>query len=74
MPKTTQTEAPKASKKYAKTRGEHAKDIIIAILVTSIVAFVGGMVFANKQQAKVQQAVKAAQVVAPVASAEAPKK
>lgn len=70
---TTSTEAPKASKKYQKTRGEHAKDILIAILITGVVAFVGGMQFANKQAAKVEQAVKAAQVATPVATAEASK-
>lgn len=70
MTKTIQTEAPKASKKYAKTRGEHAKDIIIAILVSSVIAFVGGMVFAGKQQAEVRNAVSAAQkVVSPTAEA-----
>lgn len=73
MPKTSTTnEAPKASKKYAKTRGEHYKDIVIAVLVTSIIAFVGGVVFANKQQAEVNSAVSAAQsVVTPKAEAAA---
>lgn len=74
MSKTSTTnEAPKASKKYQKTRGEHAKDILIAILITGVVAFIGGMQFANKQAAKVEQAVKAAQVTAPVATAPASK-
>lgn len=61
------------AKKYQKSRGEHAKDILIAILITGVVAFVGGIVFANKQNARVEQAVKAAQVAAPVATAEASK-
>lgn len=70
MSKTTQTEQPKAVKKYAKTRGEHYKDIVIAILVTTMIAFTGGMVFANKQQAEVRNAVSAAQkVVTPTAEA-----
>lgn len=70
MTKTTQTAEPKTAKKYAKTKGEHAKDIVIAILVTSIIAFIGGMVFANKQQAEVKNAVSAAQqTIAPVAEA-----
>jgi len=38
MPKTTNTPEAKPAKKYAKTRGEHYKDIVIAILVTSIIA------------------------------------
>jgi Mn2+/Fe2+ NRAMP family transporter len=74
MSKTSTTnEQPKAVKKYAKTRGEHYKDIVIAILVTSIIAFVGGVVFANKQEAEVKSAVSAAQaVVTPVAEAATP--
>ena len=48
MPKLTSTE-PKSSKKYAKTRGEHYKDIVIAILVTAILAFMVGMRFADQQ-------------------------
>lgn len=59
----TVTEAPKTSKKYAKTRGEHFKDVIIAMLITAVIAFVGGMHFANKHNAEVQSAVKAAQAV-----------
>ena len=70
MSKTTQTASEKPAKKYAKTRGEHAKDIIIAILVTSIVAFVGGMYFQGKQNSEVKNAVSAAQqAMAPKAEA-----
>ena len=58
--------------KYAKTRGEHTKDLIIAILITGVIAFVGGMVFANKQDAEVKNAVSAAQqAMAPKADAQA---
>lgn len=57
----TVTETPKASKKYAKTRGEHFKDIVIAILVAGVIAFIGGIQFANRQHAQVESAVKAAQ-------------
>lgn len=57
---------PKIAKRYSKTRGEHFKDIVITILVTAIVAFVAGSVFANKQQARIDQAVKA---VTPTAEA-----
>lgn len=70
MPKTTASE-PKSSKKYAKTRGEHFKDIVIAILITSIIAFVGGMQFAEGNQAEIDRAVKAAQ---PTVQAEPVKK
>lgn len=70
MPKTTQTEAVKASKKYAKTRGEHYKDIVITILVTAIIAFICGAVFQSKQQNAINTAVKA---VTPSAHAEASK-
>lgn len=55
------TEAPKAPKaKYSKTRGEHIKDVIIAMLVTGIIAFAGGMVFQGKQQQAIETAVKGA--------------
>lgn len=70
MSNNTKPEVVKTSKKYAKTRGEHYKDIVIAILVTSIFAFVGGMQFAKANQAKIDAAVKAVQ---PVAQAEAKK-
>lgn len=59
MPKLTSTE-PKSSKKYAKTRGEHYKDIVIAILVTAVVAFVAGSVYANGQHRATAEAVQQA--------------
>ena len=59
MPKTT-NEA-KTSKKYAKTRGEHYKDIVIAILITSIIAFIGGMQVAKANQEAIDRAVSAVQ-------------
>lgn len=66
--KSTAVEAPKASsKKYTKSRGEHAKDILIAVLVTAVIAFIGGMSFQSKQNAEVKNAVSAA--VAPKAEA-----
>lgn len=59
------------AKRYTKTRGEHVKDILIAVLVTAVIGFIAGMHFANKQNAKVEQAVKAVQSVAtPTAHAE----
>lgn len=68
--KTTNTPEVKTGKKYAKTRGEHFKDIVIAVLVTAIVAFIAGAVFQSKQQNAINTAVKA---VTPSASAEASK-
>lgn len=55
---TPEVKAPKA--KYSKTRGEHFKDIVIAVLITGIIAFVGGMVFQGKQQQAIETAVKGA--------------
>lgn len=69
--KSTVTAEPKAAKKYAKTRGEHYKDIVIAVLVAGIIAFVGGMHFSNQQNSRITSAVKA---VVPSASAQAPSK
>lgn len=69
MSKTTNAPEPtKTGKKYAKTRGEHFKDVVIAILIASIIAFIAGMSFQNKQQDAIQQAAKS---IAPAASAEA---
>lgn len=56
---STTNEAPKTSKKYAKTRGEHYKDIVIAVLVTGIIAFVAGTMFQGKQQNAINAAVNA---------------
>lgn len=67
--KAAEPKAPKA--KYAKTRGEHYKDIVIAILIAGIIAFIGGMHFANTQHDAIDTAVKAVQ---PTASAQAPVK
>lgn len=48
-------------KKYAKSRGEHVKDVMIAVLIAGVIAFIGGMHFANAQHAQMESAVKAAQ-------------
>jgi len=72
MSKTTkETSAPKA-KKYNKTRGEHIKDVVIAVLIASIVAFILGMQFADGRNAEMVQAVTEAQTA--TASAETPVK
>lgn len=72
MSKTTNTpEARQPKAKYAKTRGEHTKDLVIAVLVAGIIAFIGGMTFQSKQQGAIDTAVKAVQ---PTAAAQAPVK
>jgi Mn2+/Fe2+ NRAMP family transporter len=43
---------------------ETVKTVIIAILVTAVIAFVGGMHFSNQRNAEMQGAVKAAQASA----------
>lgn len=48
------------TKKYAKTRGEHFKDLVIVALVTSIIAFGLGVKFQADRNAEIQSAVKAA--------------
>lgn len=61
--KTNTSEPVKAPKqKYSKTRGEHFKDIVIAVLVSGIIAFVCGMTFQTKQQDAITTAVKGASV------------
>ena len=62
--------AAKTRKVYQKTRGEHYKDILIAILITGIVAFIAGLQFANSNNAAIQAATEA---IAPAASAEVKK-
>lgn len=59
MSKNTKAVEATEAKTYNKTKGEHFKDIVIAILVTSIIAFVGGMTFQGKQQGAIDTAVKA---------------
>ena len=63
MSNKTTNETPKVSKKYTKTRGEHLKDIVIAMLITAIIAFVGGVWFQKSQHAEIRSAVQAATVV-----------
>lgn len=60
---------PKIAKSYKKTRGEHFKDIVIAVLVTAVVAFVAGNAHADRQHKATAQAVQQA-----TAQAETPAK
>lgn len=61
MPKNTEVKQAKTRKVYEKTRGEHIKDVIIAVLITGVVAFVLGVRYANNQNAQLTNAVQAAQ-------------
>jgi cell division protein FtsN len=59
---------PKINKRGVET----VKTVVIAVLITAIIAFIGGMHFANQRNAEVKQAVSAAQTaVAPTVSASA---
>ena len=60
---TPEVKAPKA--KYSKTRGEHIKDIVIAMLITGIITFIGGVQFQANQQRTIETAVKGAQTTVP---------
>lgn len=63
---TKKMETPKSSKaKYSKSRGEHIKDIVIAMLVTGIITFIGGVQFQASQQRAIENAVKGAQTTEP---------
>lgn len=61
--KENQTSEVKSSKKYSKTRGEHVKDVIIAVLVTSIIAFGLGVKFQCDRNAEVQRMIQASKPV-----------
>lgn len=62
MSKSTKAEAP--AKEYSKTRGEHFKDIVIAILIVGVIAFIAGVQYSDSKNAQMQSAVKAAQTTA----------
>lgn len=62
QPKTKEQESEKAP--YNKSRSEHFKDLVIAILIASIIAFVSGMIFQKGQQSAIEAAVKSATPVA----------
>lgn len=53
------TEA-KAKKQYQPTRLEVAKTVLIAVLVTTILAFLAGVHYANGQHGVTAQAISAA--------------
>jgi predicted transcriptional regulator len=62
---TTVTETPKVSKsKYSKTRGEHFKDIVIAILIVGVIAFIAGVHYSDTKNAQMISAIKSAQTTA----------
>lgn len=62
--KSTKVNEVKAPREYNKTRGEHFKDIVIAVLIVGVIAFIAGVQYAGSQNAKLTSAVKAAQVTA----------
>lgn len=66
MSKKQEAPIAKTRRVYSKTRAEHYKDIIIAVLVTGIIAFIAGASMQSKQQTAVIDAVQA---LTPTASA-----
>ena len=48
------------TKIYSKTRGEHTKDIIIAVLITGVITFILGVRYANNQASTTATAIQAA--------------
>lgn len=66
MSKKQEIPTAKTRKAYSKTRGEHYKDILIAVLITGIICFVAGLQFANSNNEAIKAAVEA---VTPAAEA-----
>jgi hypothetical protein len=62
MPSKKQ-ETPTATykKAYAPSRMEVAKTVVIAVLITAVVAFIVGVRYEQGQQAEIRRAVQAAQ-------------
>lgn len=54
---------PKVNKQAVET----AKTVVIAVLITAIVAFIGGMRYAEHQEARVTKAASTTVVAAPAA-------
>lgn len=50
----------KTRKVYEKSRTEHIKDIVIAVLITAVIAFVCGVHYANSQREATDTAVNKA--------------
>lgn len=61
--KSTKVEEAPRRKAYRPTRAEVVKDIIIAILVTAIIAFTAGMKVANNNHADMDKAIQEATTV-----------
>lgn len=72
--KMSKDTTPSKPKRYNKSQGEHIKDIVIAVLVASIIAFMLGMRFENSQNNEVQSAVSEMQTVTAEAVEEQPVK
>ena len=66
MSKKQEIPTAKTRKSYQKTRAEHYKDIVIAVLITGIIAFIAGAQFNAGQNNAISKAVEA---VTPQASA-----
>lgn len=64
----------KTRKSYNKSRGEHVKDIVIAMLVTAIIAFTLGIRYAQAQQAQVDNAISEVTATMTAEAVEAPVK
>ncbi len=64
MTKTATTKMEVPAKSYSKTRGEHFKDIIIAILVVGVIAFIAGVHYSDNKNAQMTGAIKSAQATA----------
>lgn len=62
MGKEKEVPVAKTRKVYAKTRGEHFKDMVIVALVVGILAFVAGVRYQSNQQTAVNNAVSQATV------------
>lgn len=50
----------KVRKVYEKSRTEHIKDIVIAVLIVGVVSFMLGVHYADSQHSSTQKAVQAA--------------
>jgi hypothetical protein len=66
MSKKQELPTAKLKKSYSKSRAEHYKDVIIAVLVTGIIAFIAGVQFNTGQNKAITAAVNA---ITPTASA-----